>query len=116
MFNNVDIEDKIVDHIDGNCTNNIISNLRIVTPSGNCQNRGMDTRNKTGVTGVAKVCSNGFYYYVATWVECSKRKYKYFSIDKLGEQRALQSATEHRKLMIESLNANGEGYTERHGT
>jgi hypothetical protein len=47
-----------VDHIDGNPSNNKISNLRDVSHSKNLQNRKSATiRNKTGFLGVVKRCN-----------------------------------------------------------
>ena len=41
-----------IDHIDHNPSNNRISNLRLVTKSGNRHNRARDSRNKSGINGV----------------------------------------------------------------
>jgi len=41
-----------IDHIDHDPSNNRISNLRLVTKSGNRKNRSRDSRNKSGVNGV----------------------------------------------------------------
>ena len=41
-----------IDHIDGNGTNNIISNLRLVDRSGNARNCPRNSRNTSGFTGV----------------------------------------------------------------
>ena len=43
-----------IDHIDGNRLNNKWSNLREVTPTGNCCNRGIRSDNSTGIVGVSK--------------------------------------------------------------
>jgi len=55
-----------VDHIDNNKTNNTFTNLRLVTNKQNCENRTLNSRNKTGHRGiykrgdsfVAEVCHN----------------------------------------------------------
>lgn len=45
-----------IDHIDGNPSNNKISNLRIVTNAQNCQNRHVPTKlNKSKLLGVIKI-------------------------------------------------------------
>lgn len=43
---------KQVDHVDGNGLNNTTTNLRLVTPSQNLMNRGIQSNNKSGHTGV----------------------------------------------------------------
>ena len=48
-----------VDHIDGNRSNNRLENLRVVTRSGNNQNRGVQFNNTSGVTGVCFDKSRG---------------------------------------------------------
>lgn len=45
-------EDMEIDHIDHNPANNKISNLRLVTKSGNRKNRSRDSRNSSGINGV----------------------------------------------------------------
>lgn len=45
--------DMIIDHIDGNPKNNLFTNLRQITQSGNCQNRDYTkTRARSGVANV----------------------------------------------------------------
>lgn len=44
--------DGEIDHIDGNPSNNKISNLRLVTHSQNCKNRKINVNNKSGYKGV----------------------------------------------------------------
>lgn len=41
-----------IDHIDHNPSNNRLSNLRLVTKTGNRKNRSRDSRNKSGANGV----------------------------------------------------------------
>lgn len=43
---------RLVDHIDGDCANNRISNLRDVSQSENMRNAAMSSRNTSGQTGV----------------------------------------------------------------
>jgi len=53
--------DKFIDHIDGNRTNNQLSNLRLVTVSDNNRNVKRRSDNKTGVTGVSLIKKTGKY-------------------------------------------------------
>lgn len=43
---------KLIDHIDGDCANNKIGNLREVSQSENMRNAAMSSRNTSGQTGV----------------------------------------------------------------
>lgn len=45
-------ENSVIDHIDGDGTNNRFSNLRIVTQSANNQNKKIGRNNKIGIYGV----------------------------------------------------------------
>ena len=116
MFNGwIDPELKI-DHIDGNKGNNHINNLRLVTNFYNSRNSSIKSNNKSGVTGVTLKSSKGYSCYSACWYGIDgKLKEKCFSILKLGEAEAFRLACEYRKQMIMELNAQGAGYTERHG-
>ena len=108
--------DKVIDHLDGNKQNNDISNLRLATYSSNNQNRGKDSRNTTGITGVTKVAINGYEYISAYWVnEKNKQIHKHVSISKYGLEIATMMATEIRESAIKELNLLGCEYTDRHG-
>lgn len=60
-----------IDHIDGDTSNNKLSNLRVVTTQENGQNRKLGKNNKSGVVGV----------------DWSARKRKWCARIKVGEQR-----------------------------
>lgn len=107
----------VIDHIDGDSTNNRIENLRIVPQTKNARNIKKSINNKTGTTGVTYRVVNGFEYYAAAWMDLQgKQKNKYFSVAKLGEELAEFLAQEYRQHQIDLLNLMGAGYTERHGT
>lgn len=112
----------MIDHIDGDGTNNRVSNLRLVSRTANMRNARQRADNQTGVTGV-KLQRNTdrkglpYYYYVAVWRTLDgKEKQKCFSVSKLGDSEAFRLACEFRAARIEELNQRGAGYTERHGT
>jgi len=106
-----------IDHIDGDKKNNKISNLRCVSYKINHQNKNMYLSNNSGVTGVSKRKDRtGAFYWVAEWVVSdTKRKSKWFSCLKYGEDLAKQLAIISRDNAILSLIDSGELYTERHG-
>jgi hypothetical protein len=52
---------KLVDHIDGNKTNNSISNLRLALPSQNTYNATLSNKNTSGYKGVSKVSNSTKY-------------------------------------------------------
>lgn len=111
----------VIDHIDGDGTNNRIENLRLVTQGHNARNTKKRGSNKTGVNGVTEMEITSKYditykYYSANWFIDGKNFNKYFSVVKLGNEEAFRLACEYRAKMIEELNAQGAGYTERHGT
>lgn len=114
-------KDMYIDHIDGNGHNNLIDNLRLVTRIGNARNCKKRTNNNSGVVGVnfkvnTRSNGNSNQYWVASWRDLlGKRREKNFSVTKLGYDEAFRLACEYREKMILALNAQGAGYTERHG-
>lgn len=108
----------VIDHLDGNTFNNKIGNLSLKTPSGNSMNKKKYSKNTTGITGVKILkAPDGYNYYSAQWHELDgSRKYKLFSITKLGEELAKESARLYREEQIQRLILEGANYTERHGT
>jgi hypothetical protein len=115
-----DIKDMSVDHVDGNSLNNKYENLRAVRHNVNHRNRKKPTTNKSGVVGVSlnteMIGGKEKRRWVAGWRDMEgKSRYKYFSVTKLGEEGAFKAACEHRSDVINKLNAEGAGYTQRHG-
>lgn len=102
----------IVDHKDGDKTNNKISNLRVIPFEHNVQNCAMFKNNSSGYTGVKYRLD--YDSWVATWSENGQGKAKSFSTNKWGEG-AKTMAIEYRKAKIEELTSKGAAYTERHG-
>lgn len=111
-------EGEIVDHLDGDPTNNKIDNLRVVTQVLNSHNRCMQENNTSGQVGVNLwTDQRGSLFWMARWQVCAgRRKEKSFSVSKFGSDVAYQLACDYRKAMIEALNKEGHGYTKRHGT
>ena len=121
MFNKVDRHvDLLIDHRDGNRSNNSPENLKAVTYSQNARNKinnNTRTNEDTGITGVSRVKLRKYDYYMVQWrtLDCKSRS-KSFNIDKHGKEEAFRLACEWRQQKIKELNEQGAGYTERHGT
>ena len=111
--------DLVIDHLDGDPFNNNLANLSLKTTQGNSQNHKRQSNNKSGVTGVSLFLepNSSRSYYKSTYENIDgKQKTKYFPIHSLGKEVAFESAVQHRKKMLEYLNANGCVYTDRHGS
>lgn len=107
-----DIIDKVVDHIDGNRSNNLITNLRITDWDNNTRNAKKNKRNTSGVTGVSKQGN----FWRANWYFNKVQNVKMFDIRTYGDEEAFQLAVQYRKEQIQKLKNIGLNYTERHGT
>lgn len=106
----------IIDHLDGDEQNNDIANLKLTNYSGNNKNRGIDSRNTSGITGVAISTINGYQYAVAHWIDNSNKRISCnFSVLKYGLEEAISLATDLRTNAINSLMLLGHEYTQRHG-
>lgn len=111
---------KFIDHIDGDRTKNKLSNLRLVSRSGNARNCTPRHDNTSGTVGVT-LCINTLrsgnkaYLWRAFWTDLEgKERSKAFNIKKYGDEEAFKLAVEYRQKMIEQLNSLGAGYTDRH--
>ena len=105
-------EGFIVDHEDGDTSNNKIGNLRCLLPVHNSQNKAMQHDNTSGSTGVHYDSTNRRW--VASWYDNGKRCSKSFSIAKFSES-ARVFAGQYRDLKLAELNSKGSAYTSRHG-
>lgn len=106
LCNKTDVpQNLVVDHIDGDVTNNSIANLRLVTVSGNMQNVNrckLQSNNKSGANGIHFLKTEYNRYWTANVnIDVKKRKSKSFNIDKYGYDEAYRLACEWRKQMEE---------------
>ena len=92
-------------------------NVRWATPCQQARNKGKQTNNKTGFTGVKiDEKSPDSLYAVATWYGLDgKQRTKSFSYKTYGEELAILAAVEARDQAIRILNLLGAGYSENHG-
>lgn len=117
LLHGFDISEGVVDHIDGDPTNNRVGNLRVVTGVINSHNRRKQHNNTSGVVGVTKwKDQRGSWFWLARWQDSvGKRGAKSFSIMKYGDTESFKLAKEYRSNKIAELNKLGHEYTERHG-
>jgi hypothetical protein len=115
--------DCVINHIDNNPHNNNISNLQLCSKAQNSRrtklHRGnLSSRNKSGFNGVTVVLKKNVEVYYAAYYynSCGKLVKKCFNMLRYGKEEAFRLACQWRKEQIEQLNANGAGYTDRHGT
>lgn len=93
-----------------------VGNIRWETDSQQARNKGLQTNNKTGHTGVIFEDGKGGPRFRAKWIDLNgKHGQKSFSINKYGEELALLCAVEARDQAIRLLNQQGAGYSPNHG-
>jgi hypothetical protein len=110
----------VIDHLNGDSLDNRICNLEAKTQKNNSRNCKKSSANTTGVVGVSFRIKNkdGKEYpcFTAHYQDNRKLITKTFSVIKYGKEEAFRLACQWRKEQIEQLNADGAGYTDRHGT
>lgn len=114
-------EGECIDHVNGDKLDNRLVNLRIIASEKNTRNSKRRSDNTSGIGGVYRLtnkkgekCST---FWRATWIDMKgKLRNKSFSVTKYGEVEAFELAKAYRYAMIEELNEQGAGYTERHNT
>jgi HNH endonuclease/AP2 domain len=108
---------RLIDHIDGNPSNNKISNLRECTASENGRNQKMSCKNTSGVNGISLDTKKaGQIYWKASWKNLQgTRSSKSFSVNKHGFEIAKELARLYREKILKELENLGISYSERHG-
>lgn len=115
-LNGRNVPEMIVDHIDGDTSNNRLENLRMITHPKNTRNAKTPRTNTSGFKGVYWWESNGSTYAVSTWKgEDGLQRSKTFSVKKYGLLPAFKLACEYRIFILQKLNEDHDsGYTTRH--
>lgn len=114
VLHGLDIENQLIDHIDGNPSNNTIENLRTADYKKNGRNKRMPITNTTGFLGLSRRTHKGITYWEAHWKENGNAKTKGFSVGRHGEWGAFAKACEARKAGIKAAELDGVKYTARH--
>lgn len=109
------INETVIDHINGDSLDNKLNNLRLADITINSRNTVRKTKNYSGVVGVRIL----FYkdkatHFVARWVENGLLRNKSFSVKKYGYDEAKKFAADYRRLKLNELNAKGYDYSDRH--
>jgi len=116
MFNGEIPEGFVVDHIDGNPSNNTIENLRVCTNQENAYNSKKSKLNKSGISGISiKDNGTGTLYVTAQWNYSGKRCCKNFSIAKYGYDIAFELAVAARNAALKTIQETGINIHEGHG-
>ena len=105
LLRNIEIPDNcVIDHIDGDNTNDSRSNIRVTTQTMNCRNSRMHKNNTSGYTGIS--WNKGANCFIVRKYLNGKRKYAGFS-------KTLEGA----KTILDNLDSEitEQGYTLRHG-
>lgn len=107
----------IVDHINGNRIDNRPENLRLISIAENRRNAKKLNTNTSGITGVYLHKQKKYFYWAAFWYDHKtyKKRDKFFSVLKYGNEEAKTLATNYRDQAILQMNINGANYTQRHG-
>ena len=106
----------VIDHMDGDPFNNLVTNLKITNQKINTQNSKKGSKNTSGVTGVSEGDNGtGRAHFRSAWCYKTKQYSKTFSIDDLGRDKAFNMACAYRESKISELNSKGESYSDRHG-
>lgn len=105
-----------IDRID-NTLGYIKGNMKWSTLHEQARNKSKNSNNSSGVTGVYwDANKNGITRSKAIWLDLNgKMNSKSFSVNKYGLLPAFAEAVRYRRKMILELNAQGAGYSEKHG-
>lgn len=105
----------VIDHINGDSSDNTYSNLRATTQTINSRNRNLHASSRFGITGVTLIDDKkGNLYFSSNYSTDGKKYTKCFSIKKLGIMEAYAKAVSFRLQKLDDLNKQGFGYTNRH--
>lgn len=105
-----------IDRID-NSLGYIKGNMKWSTLEEQARNKGKNSNNSSGVTGVYwDADKNGSTRTRAIWVDLNgKVRSKSFAVNNYGLLPAFAEAVRYRNRMIDMLNLQGAGYSEKHG-
>ena len=104
LLRGIEIPDNsVIDHIDGNSTNNLRENIRITSQAVNCRNAKARVNNSTGLNGIVKDRSGK---YIVRLTVNGIRKYLGYR-DTIEDALLLRNSYNNVRIQ--------DGYTNRHG-
>lgn len=112
VLHGCDVDGMLVDHINGDPSDNRISNLRLCTDAENSRNRKVQYNNTSGVPGVHYNASKRIW--VAQVKIGAKNKERSFSVGKHGYYFAKILAINARKELLKYAESRGIIYSDRH--
>lgn len=107
-----------IDHENGDKSDNSVGNLKLSSAAKNSRNKKMASVNKSGKTGVFEWEDKrrGAWYVRAQWYDLEGNRHKKdYSVNVHGRCQAWEMAVTLREKMINQMNSQGAGYSERHG-
>lgn len=110
------INSDIIDHINGDSSDNRLENIRVTSQEINSRNCRISTDSPYGIYGVRSQQLGSLNYFYGDFREDGKSKTKWFSINVLGVMEAFKQAVIYRQKAIIRLNKQGSGYTDRHSS
>lgn len=101
VLHDIEVDGKVVDHIDRDKSNNKISNLKVVYQKENMQNVSRHKLSAANTSGVQGVYYMKRGYWVASWQEKGKSRFKHFPIKNyISPEDAFNAAVEFRNQMV----------------